>query len=336
MPVGDVALELQDRGDLGRWPGVLRPPLPGLRKIRLLVSERRSGPRGHRPRECRERPWRCPEGNRQGWPINPSSAISVQTSPAAAASSKISENRYPSTMPMPRPMMPLRCGPIRVDRASPDHVAGGTGPVEGFTALGIRSARAARTVRPERLRRRLCGDNTDMSLRTGSLHVGDHRGDVLVRAQALESHPVATDEAARIGEVGGPAFRRPRPCRTRRPRAARASSGSPRPPRPRSRGCRSDGAHAVCARPLRSGDRRRRRGRPSQPAATSAGSGAPPVLRARPLRSPRLARPSPPLVSGVTVQNGGAHRDLGCISAQSLIARLLRELRESRRRRDHP
>jgi hypothetical protein len=40
-----------------------------------------------------------------------------------------------------------------------------------------------------------------MSFRPGRLHIGDHRGDILLRAQALEGHAVAPDEAPRIGEV---------------------------------------------------------------------------------------------------------------------------------------
>ena len=49
LPVGDVALELQDRGDLGRWPGVFARRCRGFGRSAFLYQKKRSGPRGHRP-----------------------------------------------------------------------------------------------------------------------------------------------------------------------------------------------------------------------------------------------------------------------------------------------
>jgi hypothetical protein len=145
------------------------------------------------------------------------------------------------------------------------------------------------------------------------LHVGDDRGDILVRPQALERHAVAPDEAARIGEV-----------------AASVSSSQTMPDAPASRSAGEYRKPSTCATTccrtvlFSAGPTRLRAPSPISwqaaqarktvsPAATSSGSG-PSAAGA----SSSVAATSSTVVFlrlGRHVQNGGAHGDLDAFGA---------------------
>jgi hypothetical protein len=281
----------------------------------------------------------------------PVERLGVQTSPSAPArSTSFRNNGSPHRADgAPDEAVQVRADPV--DRALADHVAGRAGPVEHLAALGVadRPAPAWRR-RPEvpEGQRRQQGARCPSSRHSPPLgprkDIGDHRGDILVRAQARKAMRLPRHEAARLpcrigrqrlfvpdharthGRLGG----RRANSGTRHAATARPSGAVEHAGPTRLRGALADlvaGGHCRKTLPRR---RRRARGRELRRASASAiRRRSLPLRRRRPLPSqPRPAgcvvRPLPCLPrrsvwsSGVTSRTG-ARIVISTLSLQSVM-----------------